>query len=94
MGHRLLKAIVMQKDHRFDTTKQQEFEYMLLGRLQTDCDYYLGNGGRSKRYLWADDEVRQIAKMKELYESLPVKPEWLTWEQILGYEKKMIEPAE
>ena len=75
------------------TLQQQQFDYMLLGRLQADCDYYLGYGCRSKKHLWAEDEAQQIAKMKELYESLPVKTEWLTWEQILEYEKKMVEPT-
>ena len=68
----------------------QKFEYQLLGRLQQDCDYYLGAGGRSKKHLWALDEAAQIEKMKELYEILAVKPEWITLEDIKGYEEKMV----
>jgi hypothetical protein len=76
-----------------NATEEARYEYMLLGRLQTDCDYYLGNGNRCARHLWALGEQQQIAKMKELYEGLPVKPEWLTWEQILDYERQMVSSA-
>lgn len=69
---------------------QQKFEYQLLGRLQQDCDYYLGAGARNKKHLWALDEALQIQKMKELYEGLAVKPEWLTLEAIQEYEEKMV----
>lgn len=62
---------------------------MLLSRLQSDCEYFLGHGGRSVRNLWADTVEEHIAKMKELYDLVPEKPEWLSYEQILDYEKKM-----
>lgn len=65
------------------------FEYQLLGRLQQDCEYYLGAGSRNKKHLWALDEVLQIQKMKELYEGLPVKPEWITLDEINAYEEKI-----
>lgn len=67
------------------------FEYQLLGRLQRDCEYYLGFGNRDKKRLWALDEALQIQKMKEIYESLPVKPEWISLEEINAYEEKMSE---
>ena len=62
-----------------------EFNYMLLSRLQTDCNYYLGYGGKNKHCLWAHDEQAQINKMRELYDLVPEKPEWLTREQIDAY---------
>ena len=70
----------------------ETFRYQLLGRMKSDCDYYLGCGDRSKKYLWADDESEQIEYMKAIYNSFPEekKPEWLTWAQILAYEKAMI----
>lgn len=72
--------------------RNEKFKYRLLSRLQQDCDYYLGNGNRCKRHLWAEDEAEQIAKMKELYNWFDddKKPEWLTYEDILNYEKNMI----
>lgn len=70
--------------------RDYKFEYMLLNRLQCDCDYYLGYGGRNAEHcLWAHDEQKQIDKMRELYDLLPVKPEWLTREQIDEYAARM-----
>lgn len=66
-----------------------KFEYMLLDRLRTDCDYYLGNGNRNEKNLWAGNVEEQIEKMKELYNSLPVKPDWLSMNDILNYESLM-----
>lgn len=67
-----------------------QFEYMLLSRIKQDCDYYLGNGNRHASHLWAQCEVAQIAKMRELFEMLPAKPEWLTADQIDAYETAML----
>lgn len=71
----------------------KRFEYMMLSRLKSDCDYYLGYGNRSNNALWAKDEKEQIEEMKKLYNSFEEheKPEWLTWEQILDYEKRMLQ---
>lgn len=73
-------------------TDEEKFNYQLLDRLRTDCEYYLGNGNRCKKYLWSQNEQEQINKMKELYNSFAddKKPEWLTMEQILTYEQLMI----
>ncbi len=73
-------------------TEEERFNYMMLDRLVTDCNYYLGNGGRYAGHLWAKDEKKHIEEMKKIYNSFPddKKPEWLTWEQILEYEAKMI----
>lgn len=67
------------------------YNYQLLDRLRSDCDYYLGAGNKNEDALWAKNVNDQIAKMKELYNSLSEKPEWLTMEDIEGYEKKMTE---
>lgn len=68
-----------------------EFEYTLLSRLKMDCDYYLSYGNRYDKHLWAGNVDGQIQKMKELYNVFTEdqKPEWLTFEQILQYEKEM-----
>ena len=39
--------------------RDKTFRYMLLSRLQSDCDYYLHYGGRYPKVLWAGDETRQ-----------------------------------
>lgn len=69
--------------------------YMLLGRLKSDCEYYLGYGNRCKNRLYYRDEQEHINKMKELYNHFAddEKPEWLTWEQILHYEELMLKEA-
>lgn len=61
--------------------------YMLLSRLQQDCDYYLNFGGRQPKHLWAGEEKAHISKMKEIYNALEIKPEWITLEEIEQYEK-------
>ena len=67
-----------------------KFTYMLLSRLRCDCEYYLGCGNRDANHcLWAHDEQKQIDKMRELYDLLLIKPEWLTREQIDEYAAQM-----
>lgn len=66
-----------------------EFNYKMLDRLKSDCDYFLGNGNRSEKHLWAGNCEAQIAKMREIYNSLEEKPEWLSEEDIDNYEKEM-----
>ena len=65
---------------------------MLLDRLRADCDYFLGAGGRSEKHLWAGNVHAQIKKMRELYDALPEKPEWLTAEAIDRYAAQMAAP--
>lgn len=67
----------------------ERFEYMLLDRLRQDCDYYLNYAGRNPKSLWAGNEQQQIDKMRELYNSVPEKPLWLTREQIDEYAARM-----
>lgn len=69
----------------------QRFEYSLLSRLESDCKYFLGNGNGNVKDLWAGSVDKQIAKMKELYNQLEEKPEWITMEDIDNYEKQMKE---
>ncbi len=66
-----------------------EGSYQLLSRLKADCDYFLGAGGRAEKHLWAGNVGEQIAKMRELYNALPEKPEWLTQEDIDHYAQRM-----
>ena len=74
--------------------KVQDFsaEYQLLDRLRTDCEYFLGEGQRAEKHLWAGNVREQILKMRELYNALPDKPEWLTEADIDSYAKRMAAP--
>lgn len=72
---------------------EPKFRYMMLSRMKMDCDYYLGNGSRYAGHLWAGDEKAQIANMKALWNTFPEEdtPEWLTWEELLEYERQMVQ---
>lgn len=65
------------------------FEYGLLGRLKADCEYFLSEGHQHEKHLWAGSIHAQIAKMRELYDLLPEKPEGITKEVIDDYETRM-----
>lgn len=69
--------------------RPEEFRYMLLNRMQVDCEYYLTS--KHPKFLWANNEYKQIEYMKAIWNSFPDdgKPEWLTMEQIENYEKKL-----
>lgn len=71
----------------------ETFRYQLLSRMQTDCNYFLGNGNGHNKFLWGGNVETQIAYMRALYDSFPneKKPEWITIEDIDNYQKEMIE---
>ena len=66
-----------------------EQAYMLLDRCRTDCVYFLTGGGGQEKYLWGKDISSHIAKMKELWNLVPEKPEWLSWKDIIWFEQAM-----
>lgn len=69
----------------------ETFRYRLLDRMKTDCNYFLGNGNRLDKFLWAGNVESQIAYMKALYNSFPddKKPEWISLDDINNYEDAM-----
>ena len=71
---------------------KESFKYQLLSRMQQDCKYYLGNGGRNTKQLWASNEKEHIEYMKSIWASFPQegKPEWLSMEEIEEFEKAMV----
>jgi hypothetical protein len=82
--------MAIKRFNTFNESNKEKDNYMLLYRLQQDCEYFLGFGNGSENRLWAGNVKDQIAKMKELWENLSVKPEWLSYEEILNYEKEML----
>lgn len=74
----------------------EKSRYQLLSRLRSDCDYFLGNGHRCKQHLWAHEVDEHIDYMKALWLSFPAdkRPEWLSFEEIVVYEKRMLEEKE
>jgi len=66
-----------------------KFNYMMLSRLKQDCDYFLGYGNRNIKHLHQGNVQDQIMAMRKLYNELPIKPEWITLEDIENYKNKM-----
>ena len=62
--------------------------YQMLGRLEADCLYYLGNGGR-----FAGNERKQIKLMRMIYRRLceiGAAPEWMSEQQINDFAEQML----
>jgi len=70
-------------------------QYAMLDMMRSRCDCYLGHGNRNPKHLSGDNVADHITAMKQMWNDLPEngKPEWLTWEQILEYEKEMLNPS-
>ena len=68
-----------------------KFKYMLLGRLQADCEYFI-NTSHHKKHLWAGNIKDQIFYMKKIYKSFRFwkRPSWLSMKQIKNYRKEML----
>lgn len=68
-------------------------DYMMLDRLRTDCEYFLGNGNGFLVSLYYKDIDKHIEEMKKLYKSFleQEKPEWISLEDIDNYKQKMNE---
>jgi len=71
---------------------EKKFRYMMLSRMKSDCDYYLGYGKRCSKHLWAGNEQDHLFCMKAIWESFTPndKPEWLTSEELQSYEHRML----
>lgn len=69
-------------------SEKDNFDYQLLARLKTDCEYYLST---RENKLWTGSPEEQIAKMREIYSALEQKPEWISPEDIDEYERCFIE---
>ena len=63
-------------------------DYMMLDRMRVDCEYYDTAAHYNNSHA---STIRQtIDRMKEIWNKFPedLKPEWISYEKILGYEKK------
>ena len=91
---RYLEAPAVSEPEQKDGTQPFSAEYRLLDRLCADCEYFLGEGQRAEKHLWAGSVEAQIAKMWELYAQLPEKPDWLSPETIDAYARRMAAPEQ
>lgn len=85
-----LQDYILKEEERENPRK---FDYMMLDRLRTDCEYFLGNGNGFLGSLYYKDIDQHIEEMKKLYESFSEqeKPEWISLENIENYRQKMNE---
>ena len=73
---------------------RQSYLYEFLHRLMIDCEYALATStdqGIAEYRLWAKNGKDQIAKMREIYNQLEIKPDWITLEDIDEYERRFNE---
>lgn len=70
----------------------REFDYMMLDRYRTDCEYFLGYGYGYEGHLYFKSVEKHCDEMEKLWNSFAdnEKPEWLTLEQIHEYREKML----
>lgn len=59
-----------------------------------DCEYFLGFGRGAVKHLYYGNVPEHIAEMKKIWNELKEKPEWLSFEEILNYEKEMLNYSE
>lgn len=62
----------------------------MLSRLQSDCEYFLNYGFGSVNVLPSKNIEEHISHMKKIWNELPEKPQWLSWENIDEYNKNML----
>lgn len=70
------------------TSRDETFRYMMLDRLRSDCDYFLGYGDAHLKIV-NYSIFNHIRKMKAIWISLPIKPEWLSYADIINYQYRM-----
>ena len=64
--------------------------YMFLGRLETDCKYFLDGGNGESKYLWTGSVEAQVTAMLYIYcRCLTVKPLWINKKKIRRYYQRM-----
>lgn len=74
------------------TRHEREIDYMMLDRLRTDCNYFLGNGNGYDGHLYYKDVNKHCDEMLKLYNSFndEDKPQWISDKQIEQYRKDML----
>ena len=70
----------------------KKLEYMLLDRMRSDCEYFLGNGNGYEGHLYGGSIENICNEMKSIWESFTdsEKPEWLSLKDIADYKTKML----
>lgn len=61
--------------------------YMMLSRLQMDCQGFIDTDGVSKTWCYGSAKA-DILEMVKIYNSLEEKPQWLSMKDIEYYSEK------
>lgn len=80
--------ILNPRSEREERERAFKFDYMMLSRMQMDCKYYDSASHYNNAHGQTAKEM--IENMKERWNKIPddLKPVWISWEEILEYEKK------
>ena len=70
----------------FSAIPDGEFKYMMMSRLQLDCEAYI-YGSRMGRDLYYCNAEEHIQAVRELWDSFTTKPDWLPLDKLEHYEK-------
>jgi hypothetical protein len=92
MGTTVEKLEIKRATPKKDTvtiSEKDKFNYMMLSRLKSDCEYFLGYGDGNKKRLCGDSVEEHIEEMKKIYRELPEAPEWLSLQELENYNNKM-----
>ena len=72
-----------------EKSKNFKHEYMMLGRLRSDLDYFFGAGRNNEKQLYYGRIEEHYKEFVKLWKLLPIKPEWLRATEIIEYKKKI-----
>ena len=79
-----------EKDFR-QLEKDNQFNYMVLSRCQSDLDYFFGNGQLYGNHLFYGEVNIHMREMINLWKKLPLKPQWLRATKLIQYKKRVTE---
>ena len=83
-----LKEGVLMSKYDLDKLDTKD-RYRMLDRMRSDCEYCIDSG--SNKHLWVvNDPKTHCDLMRELYDSLEDKPDWLSLDDIDRYEKTLL----
>jgi len=90
----LAKVVPTPEKDSEEVKYEGEYSYMMLGRYKSDAESFINSPTQkgSERNLYFGNVNEHISEMKKLWNVIPEteKPEWLSYDEILDYEKQMI----
>jgi len=88
----LHKTIVLRKESNEQLIQKNGYKF--LSRLQSDCEYIINNQEATLKHLYYSGNVNEhINQMRQLFDMLEEKPDWLSLEKIEEYETALFDRA-